>query len=279
MARRFDGSRVFITGASAGIGEAVAVEFARQGARVALAARREERLASVKEQIESAGGEALALCCDVTSQESLEAAVAQAVEAFGGLDVVVANAGFGVTGLLDQITANDWRRQFETNVFGLVHTVYATLPHLKASKGRLALVSSVMGRVGAPTTAPYCASKFAVCGIADSLYYELAEDGVSVTCIEPGLIESDFRMTDNKGQFHEGRSDSAPAWLVMPRATAARHMVRAIHKRKPEAVITLHGKLAVLLSRHFPRTLRALTRAATKGRMDQIARRKRARTE
>ena len=262
MAGRFQRSSVFITGASSGIGEALARAFALEGARLALAARRLERLESVRQELMPAAAEVLAVPCDVTSRPSLDAAVAQTAEAFGGIDVAVANAGFGVTGFFQDLSTADFRRQFETNVFGLLDTVYAVLPHLRASKGRLALISSVSGRVGSPASSPYVASKFAVTGLAESIYYDLRADGVSVTCIEPGFVESKIRMTDNAGRFHEDWNDPVPPWLVVPRDRAARAIVSAIYKRKPEAVITGHGKLAVWSARHFPRTVRFIQRQA-----------------
>lgn len=262
MAGRFQGSSVFITGASSGIGEALARAFALEGARLALAARRLERLESVRQELMPAAAEVLAVPCDVTSRPSLDAAVAQTAEAFGGIDVAVANAGFGVTGFFQDLSTADFRRQFDTNVFGLLDTVYAVLPHLRASKGRLALISSVSGRVGSPGSSPYVASKFAVTGLAASIYYDLRADGVSVTCIEPGFVESKIRMTDNAGRFHEDWNDPVPPWLVVPRDRAARAIVSAIYKRKPEAVITGHGKLAVWSARHFPRTVRFIQRQA-----------------
>lgn len=262
MAGRFQRSSVFITGASSGIGEALARAFALEGARLALAARRLERLESVRQELMPAAAEVLAVPCDVTSRPSLDAAVAQTAEAFGGIDVAVANAGFGVTGFFQDLSTADFRRQFETNVFGLLDTVYAVLPHVRASKGRLALISSVSGRVGSPASSPYVASKFAVTGLAASIYYDLRADGVSVTCIEPGFVESKIRMTDNAGRFHEDWNDPVPPWLVVPRDRAARAIVSAIYKRKPEAVITGHGKLAVWSARHFPRTVRFIQRQA-----------------
>ena len=226
MAGRFQGSSVFITGASSGIGEALARAFALEGARLALAARRLERLESVRQELMPAAAEVLAVPCDVTSRPSLDAAVAQTAEAFGGIDVAVANAGFGVTGFFQDLSTADFRRQFETNVFGLLDTVYAVLPHVRASKGRLALISSVSGRVGSPASSPYVASKFAVTGLAESIYYDLRADGVSVTCIEPGFVESKIRMTDNAGRFHEDWNDPVPPWLVVPGPRGPGHCQR-----------------------------------------------------
>lgn len=271
--KRFENKVVFITGASAGIGAALAEEFARQGANVSLAARRRDRLDEIVARI--GADRAMAVQCDVCSRESLDDAVRRTVDAYGRLDVAVANAGFGVNGPFVDLTTDDYRRQFETNVFGVIDTAYAALPYLRESQGVLAFVSSVLGRMGSPATSAYCASKFAVCGLAESLYYELAELGVAVTCVNPGVVESDFRMTDNQGRFRDGRKDPAPSWLVVPTSNAAREIVSAIYKRKPEAVITGHGKIATTLARHFPRTMRFVIRRASRGRIERVARAKR----
>lgn len=272
MGKRFDGSSVFITGGSSGIGAALGVAFAREGARVALAARSADRLAEALSAVEEVGGEAITLECDVTDRASIDQAVARTVDAFGGLDVVVANAGFGVDGPLAKLETADYRRQFDTNVFGVIDTVYATLPHLLRSKGRLGIVSSVLGKIGRPTMSPYAASKFALCGFAESIYYELADQGVSVTCINPGLVESSFRMVDNDGSFRSEWKDPAPRFFVMPADRAARDILRALHRRRFEAIITYHGKLGVFVNRLFPGLVRVAQRRLTKGRIGDFDR-------
>ncbi|MDK1022552.1 MAG: SDR family NAD(P)-dependent oxidoreductase [Candidatus Hydrogenedentes bacterium] len=272
MAKRFENKNAFITGGSSGIGAALGVAFAREGARVALAARSLDRLAESVHSVEEAGGSAIALQCDVTSRASIDEAVERAVEEFGGLDVVVANAGFGVDGLMTKLETEDYRRQFETNVFGVIDTVYATLPHLVESKGRLAIVSSVLGKIGRPAMSAYAASKFAVCGFAESIYYELADLGISVTCVNPGLVESNFRVVDNEGRFHEEWTDPAPQFFVMPAERAARDIVRAIYKRRFEANVTLHGKFGIFMNRHFPWMVRTAQRQLTRGRLHDFDR-------
>lgn len=275
MSGRFDGRVVFITGGSSGIGAALGRAFAKEGALVALAARHSDRLDESVGRIRDTGGDAIAVVCDVCDRASIDAAVSKTIDAFGGIDVAIANAGFGVSGTFDALTTDDYRRQFDTNVFGAIDTAYAVLPALIASKGRLVLVSSVLGTIGSPTTSAYCASKFALCGFAESIYYELAEKDVSVTCINPGVIASNFRKVDNRGEVHLERRESAPAWLVVDTDKAARKMIDAIYKRRFEAVITLHGKVAATLHRHFPRTVRFLVRTATQGRMAEVERAKR----
>lgn len=249
---------VLITGASSGIGAALAREFARRGARVVLCARRVERLETLAREI---GVErALAVACDVTRDGDVEAATDATLKRFGRLDVVVANAGFGVAGRVDSLTIADFRRQFETNVFGVLRTVYATLPEVKKAKGTLVLMGSVAGHVSVPGMAPYCMSKFSVRALAEALGGELRREGVSVVLISPGFVESDLRRTDNQGRVHEGAKDPVPAWLVMPAETAARQMVRAIARRVPEAIITGHGKAIVVLDRYARSLVRMVVR-------------------
>lgn len=251
--------RVFVTGGSSGIGAALAKEFARRGARVVIAARSGHRLEAVREEIRRGGGWAEAVVSDVTDDASVVSAVDRAVALLGGLDVVVANAGFGVVGKVEELDLDDFRRQFETNVFGVLRTVKAAVPHLKKSRGVLAIMGSVSGYLAVPGSAPYSMSKFAVRALAESLRGELAPYGVSVVLVSPGFVESNIRRVDNRGVLHEDAPDSAPARLVMPAAKAARIMVRAILKRQAEVVVTGHGKLAVFLARHFPGLVRRLT--------------------
>src|SRR5438876_8794493 len=261
VSRRFAGQVVFITGASSGIGAALAREFARAGADVALAARRVERLERLAAELVAAGRRALAVRCDVTVDGDLERAAARTREALGRIDVVVANAGFGVTGPLEALTLDDYRSQFETNVFGVLRTVYATLEDLKKTRGRLVVLGSVSGHVGLPGSSAYSMSKFAVRGLAASLAYELEPYGVAVTLISPGFVESEIRQVDNRGVWRrEPPKTPIPRALVMPAPTAARRIVRAVARRRREAVITGFGKTAVIVQRHLPWLLTAAVR-------------------
>jgi short-subunit dehydrogenase len=271
MSRKlFPGKRVWIVGASSGIGAALALEFAREGARVALSSRRQDWLEKIAAQIKAIPGEALVETADVTKPETLQKAADRTAQTWGGIDIAVANAGFGVNGMFAELTTEDFRRQFETNFFGVVHTIYAALPYLKASRGRLVLMGSITGRVGIPTCSAYGASKFAINGLAECLCYEFAEDGVGVTWINPGIVESDFARVDNDGVFHEGRNDPRPAFLMMRADKAARQMLRGVYRGKTEVVITGHGKLMVWLSRHFPNFWRWAFGLYCKGKLDQF---------
>ena len=248
----FDGSVVLITGASSGIGAALAREWTRRGADLVLLARRADRLEQLGAECRAGSRRAIVIAGDVTRDGDLERGVARAREELGRIDVVVANAGFGVVGPLETLTLEDYRRQFETNVFGVLRTIYAGLPELKRTRGRLVIIGSVSGHLGVPGSSAYAMSKFAVRGLARSLGPELARHGVSVTLISPGFVESEIYQVDNRGAWHPEVGDPVPRWLRMPAATAARKIVRAAARRRREVVITGHGKLAVFLERHTP---------------------------
>ena len=240
---------VFVTGASAGIGEAVAREAAARGAKVVLAARRKERVEAIAAELGAAS--ALGVACDVTREGDLEAAIERA-HVFGPLDAMIANAGFGVGGKVARLTIDDYRRQFETNVFGVIRSVHAALPDLRQTHGMIGIVGSTNGYLSLPGWSAYCMSKHAVRSLADCLRHELARDGVSVTHLTPGFIESEFRRVNNRSEVTDGATDPIPHWLMMPAPAAAKKILAAMLARSPERVITGHAKFAVSATRHAP---------------------------
>jgi uncharacterized protein len=245
---------VFITGASSGIGAALAKEYAQYGVNLVLTARRIERLKEIAQVCReiNPNTKVLTFQCDVRHEEEFREPVKKAIEQFGTLDTVIANAGFGVTGALIQLKTEDFRRQFETNVFGVLNTIYATLPELKKSKGRIGIISSVAAYTDLPNASPYSMSKAAVKSLAGSIYIELGRLGISVTAICPGFIESEIHKVDKHGHFNPELKEPVPSWLEMKAYKAARQIRRAIEGRKRERVITTHGKLFVFLFRYFP---------------------------
>jgi short-subunit dehydrogenase len=259
---RFRNRTVFITGASSGIGAALARQFASEGADLVLAARREDKLREVEASLPQPHGTVRRVRCDVTQDGDLEAAVAQV----GKLDIVIANAGFGVAGNVEAITLEDYRRQFETNVFGVLRTFYATLAELKRTRGQLVIIGSVAGYVPQPGTSAYGMSKFAVLALAESLRMELAPQGIAVTLISPGFVASDIRRTDNRGIVHPNARDRIPAWLVVFADRAAREIANAVYRRKRERIVTGHGKAVVFVYRHAPWLVRWFQRRGIKGR-------------
>ncbi len=252
MTTRFADHVVWITGAGSGIGRALALEAARQGADVAVSGRRAEPLEQVAAEVRAGGRRALVVTCDVSDPGQCRAAAARVVAELGRLDVAVANAGYGASGLFDRLTIDDWKRQFDVNVFGVLNTIYAALPELRKTGGRLALVSSVLGLVAVPGQGPYAASKFAVRAIGLTLAQELHGSGVSVTTLYPGFVESDIGRVDNQGHLDPTRKDRRPAALMWPADRAARIMLRAIARRRRELTFTGHGKAGAFLGQHFP---------------------------
>jgi short-subunit dehydrogenase len=258
---------VIVTGASSGIGEELAWQLGQAGAKLTLAARRKELLENLSQRLAAAGKtQPLVTRCDVAQEGDLQEAVAETVRQWGRLDVAIANAGFGVVGALKKLSLEDYRRQFETNVFGVLRTIYATLPEIEKNKGNIAIIGSVSGWTASPGASPYAMSKFAVRALANSITPELRLSGVTVTLISPGFVASEIRRVDNQGRLQAEARDPIRPWLVMPTEKATRHILRAIAKGKREAVITGHGKALVFLERFMPWMLRAAGRKMAAGR-------------
>jgi len=257
----FANKSVFITGATSGIGAELAWQLSQLGARLTLTARRRELLDGLAQKIiASSKLSPLALVADVTSDQDMCSSVSEAVRAHGKLDVVIANAGFGVVGSFQKLTLDDYRRQFETNVFGLLRTVRAALPAIEQSHGNVVLIGSVAGWAATPGVSPYAMSKFAVRAFANSITPELALSGVKVTLISPGFVDSNIRRVDNQGTFHAAAKEPIPPWLVMPTEKAVRQILSAIARGQREAIITGHGKVLVAVSRFAPWILRLASR-------------------
>jgi short-subunit dehydrogenase len=241
-----------VTGASSGIGEALARELARREYDVALLARRVDRLDRLADEIRATGRRALAVRCDVTRDDDVTRAVGRVRGELGRPALVVANAGFGVVGPVERLELDDYRRQFETNIYGVLRIVQATIDDLKQTRGRLALMGSVAGYVSTANASPYAMSKFALRALAQSLRAELGPHGVSVTLLAPGFVDSEIRQVDNRGVHHPGARDPIPRLIRMPADRAARKMARAIDRRRREVVLTWFGKLVVAAERHLP---------------------------
>jgi len=249
---------VWITGASSGIGKAMAFEWARLGFKVVLSARRKELLEEIALEIKNSGGETLVVPVDIMEEKSIENAVQSIITTWGRLDIAVANAGFGVFGSIDKLTAKDWNRQLQGNVIGLALTVKYTLPYLKQNQGRIGLVGSVGAYLPNPNVGAYGASKAAVNSIGLTLQVELKGTGVSCTTIHPGFVVSEIARIDNEGVWHPERPDPRPSNLMWPTDKAAKVMVKAIIKRRRNYVFTTHGRVFVWLQRWFPGLVRTI---------------------
>jgi short-subunit dehydrogenase len=251
-----------VTGASSGIGEELGWQLAQAGAMVTLAARRKELLKKLADKIVASGKPRPVIAeCDVTRDGELDSAVAETIREFGKLDVVFANAGFGVAGPLKELSIVDYRRQFETNVFGVLRTVYAALPEIEKTKGNIVIIGSVAGWMPMPGASAYGMSKFALRSLANSIRPELEPLGIKVTLISPGFVASNIGRVDKYGNLREQAPNPPPPWLVMPTDKAVLQILHAVARGKREAIITGHGKLAVVLERFTPWILRAFIKA------------------
>lgn len=273
MARGFDDKVVWITGASAGIGRAMALELARRGADLVLSARRTDRLEALREELEALGRRALVAACDVADEDSQAETVRRALEHFGRLDVAIANAGFGVAGRIETLSAEDWHRQLGVNVVGAALTVRHALPALRETAGRIALIASVSAMVPTPGMGAYTASKYALRAIGQTLSIELAGSGVSCTTIHPGFVESEIAQVDNTGVFDASRRDPRPKQLMWPTDKAARVIVDAIERRKREYVFTGHGRVGAFFGKHWPGLIHhAMVRVSRRSGGDSLTR-------
>lgn len=191
-ASRFEGTAALVTGASAGIGAAIARRLALEGASVLLGARREELCARHAEAIAAEGGQAAAVALDVTDDASLRAAVQHAADEFGGLDVVVVNAGIEMVKPFSALRDEDWDAILKVNLVGASRTVRAAMPLLARSGGAVVMVASMAGVEGAAALSAYAASKGGMIAFARSLAKELAPRNIRVNAVAPGMVETEM---------------------------------------------------------------------------------------
>lgn len=197
--RALEGKVVLVTGASSGIGRATALALSTAGARVAVGARRVDRLESL---VDAAPGEAIALQLDVTDPASVERAVGETIERFGRLDALVNNAGLMQSGMILDADVREWQRMVDTNLLGSMYAVHAALPHLLEAKGAVVQVSSTAARSASLGSGVYAATKFGISAFSESLRQEVTSRGVRVIVIQPGFVDTELtsHITDARMQ-------------------------------------------------------------------------------
>jgi short-subunit dehydrogenase len=239
-----EGRRIILTGASEGIGRALALELAGRGARLALAARDRDRLESLAQECRGRGGDARALPTDVTNQQDCEWLVNEALAAFGGIDVLIHNAGITMWSRFDALQdLSIFERIMDVNYHAPVRLTALALPHLKQSKGLIVAVASLAGLTGVPERSGYAASKHAMIGFFDSLRIELAGSGVDVSVIAPDFVLSEIhkRAIGPDGE-PLGESPMVKS-KIMTAEEAAKRIARAIETRQRELLMSARGKL------------------------------------
>ena len=222
---------VAITGASAGIGRATAIRLARDGASVAICARRRDRLDGVAAEIIQAGGTSLPIVADVSRDAEMQAFVDQTLSRWGQLDVIVCNSGYGVYGTIDQIATDKMQAMMEVNYLGTFNAVKAALPVFRRQRhGHIVIISSIVGKRGVPYVGAYAATKFAQVGLAESLRAELVGSGIHVTVVYPISTATEFHevMVRESGYATRARGPRQSADRV------ADAVARAIEHPVPE---------------------------------------------
>lgn len=237
MSGTFQNAVVVITGAGSGIGRATALAFAKEGARVHAVDINKERLDELKTNIEKLGQVCHSYIVDCCQAEALEQLAAEVYEREARVDVLFNNAGVGHASPIEDTSLEDWRWVLDLNLYGVIYGIHAFLPRLIAQGGDACIVNtaSMAGLLGAPRMAPYCASKFAVVGLSESLHIELQNHKISVTAVCPGLIRTNIL---DDGRLHENMPDRAEVQRRFMKyagsaETVAAKVLKACRKKRP----------------------------------------------
>jgi NAD(P)-dependent dehydrogenase (short-subunit alcohol dehydrogenase family) len=254
----FAGKIVVITGGSRGLGLVLARQLCAEGARLALLARDPDELAQARAELVQRGGEVLTISCDLLEREQIETAVQKVVAHFGGLDVIINNAGIIEVGPLEHMQREDFQRAMNLHFWAPFDLIMQALPHLRRrGGGRIVNIASIGGRMAVPHLAPYCASKFALVGLSDALMAELARDRIHVTTVTPGLMR-----TGSEGNAKlKGDHDAEATWFSLSTALpfasvsaerAAAQIIAACRRGLPSLTIPLMARTALLGHALFP---------------------------
>ena len=247
--REIKGSRVIVTGASSGIGRAVTLELAREGAKLVAVARREDRLKQLADEINDINGRIEIIPGDITDAQIRQRAIEAAQSHYGGLDILVNNAGIGAMGRFEDADPQRVRKIFEVNFFAMVEMIRLALPLLKKSSAPMVVnVSSILGHRGAPHSSEYSASKFAVQGFSEAIRAEFFQQGIDVLVVSPGTTETEF--FDNVIEHTSG--PNWPRHKLVSAAVVARAMIKAMRRGRHEIIPYTPGKILCWLNRLSP---------------------------
>ncbi len=257
--KSFQNKVVVITGASSGIGLACAREFAQCGAILSLAARSVDALESLKAELELLGTSVLVVPTDVSIESDCQHLIAETIKTFGGIDVLINNAGISMRALFRDVELSVMKRLMDVNFWGSVYCTKYALPSLLERKGSVVGVSSIAGYIGLPGRVGYSASKFAMNGFLESLRTENLKTGLHVLIAAPGFTASNVRfaalVADGSTQAETPRDESK----MMSAEAVAKYLRRAVEKRKRTLILTfLEGKFSVFLKKIFPSLLEKL---------------------
>ena len=263
----FGNKVVLITGGSRGLGLVLARELAARGARVAICARDRDELQRAKADLESRGAEVFDAMCDMRLQGEVERMISDVRSRFGGIDVLVNNAGVIQVGPLDAQTQEDFEEAMRIHFWGPFYAMRAVLPEMRQrGEGRIVNISSIGGKIAVPHLVPYCASKFALAGLSSGMQTELVKDGVFVTTVYPGLMRTGshinaFFKGQNEKEFALFSIANGSPFTSVSAESAARQIANATASGKAELVISPQAKAAVKINALFPNITSAILAA------------------
>ena len=260
----FSENSTIITGASMGIGRALALQLAEKGAWLTLGARNEDKLEETAALCRERGGRALAVRTDVAVREQCEHLIQSGVSAYGRIDTLINNAGITMVAPFEEVTdISLYEKIMQVNYLGAVYCTYYALPHLKKTKGRLAVINSLAGLTGVPSRSAYSASKFALNGFFDTLRIEQEDNGVTVTMIFPGFTDTGIRRVGYGGDGRQLTHDPIKKSKTMSAEECARRILDTVARRKRENIMTSRAKVGKWLKIISPETIDRLAKKAT----------------
>jgi dehydrogenase/reductase SDR family member 7B len=243
---------VVITGASGGIGEALAGVFSLNNYKVVIAARDAHKLETVRKNIELRGGEAHSVICDVSREDDCKKLIEETISHFGSIDVLINNAGISMRALFSELDIEVIRRVMSVNFWGTVYCTKHAFPYLLKSHGSIVGISSIAGKKGLPGRTGYSASKFAMEGFLETIRTENLKKNLHVLIACPGFTATDIRMNAlSERGIPQGESPRTEEKMMKPEKVATL-IFKAVQNRKRDLILTGNGKLAVWLNKFFP---------------------------
>jgi len=261
----FKNKVVVITGASSGIGEAAAKQFAKKGANIVLVARRKDRLEEVEKKLSKYSIKILVQVCDVSDKEQVKQMSEKVIDVFSRIDILVNNAGFVIYGKVEELSIEDIESQMQTNYFGMINCTKYFLPHfLKQNSGHMVNVASVGGSFGVPGIASYCATKFAMLGFSEGLHHELHGTNVGITVVSPIMVRTSLFDHPSFKNFTKHATG-----ISLSSETVANAIIKAANSSRLEIVVPSVVRIGIWLKQTFPFLINPIIGNAFRKQLDK----------
>jgi short-subunit dehydrogenase len=261
----FKNKVIVITGASSGIGEAAAEQFAKKGANIVLVARRKDKLQEVEKKLSKYSIKTLVQVCDVSDKEQVKQMSEKVIDAFSRIDILVNNAGFVIYGKVEELSIEDIESQMQTNYFGMINCTKYFLPHfLKQNSGHMVNVASVGGSFGVPGIASYCATKFAMLGFSEGLHHELHGTNVGITVVSPIMVRTSLFDHPSFKNFTKHATG-----ISLSSETVANAIIKAANSSRLEIVVPSVVRIGIWLKQTFPFLINPIIGNAFRKQLDK----------